>query len=174
MILPYIWCNHILNLPWCVFPSTYLCLFRRPSWLFCCLRGWSLPATTRSWIRKSRRSLASASAKRKRSGEWLSSPEPKVPTRCPPVFHSVPHPLPPYCLSGDNWAVSTTAVSPCTYRAFWEICDSLREGRKKNCVFNEIALRLSWLCLHIPIIDTINLWSASEYPVILMFGLVGF
>lgn len=46
--------------------STMYCLY------FPFLREWSQPVTTRSWIPKSRRSLGSASAKRKRNGEWLS------------------------------------------------------------------------------------------------------
>lgn len=59
------------------------------------LREWSQPATTRSWILKSRRLLGSVSAKRKRSGEWLfpslSRVKPTGPTRCPLIFHALSH-----------------------------------------------------------------------------------
>lgn len=140
------------------------CLPSLCSWRFCCLRGWSLPATTRSWIRKSRRSLASASAKRKRSGEWLFSPEPTVPTRCPLIIHAMPEPPPLYCLSNDSWAVSTSAVFPCTCRSYWEICGSFKEGKKKKSVFNEVAMSSSWLCLHALIIDMINCEECPRYP----------
>ena len=83
-------CGHLALVSPFVFSPTILTHRVRPSlWIICfpfsVLREWSLPASTRLWILKSRRLLASASAKRKRSGEWLYPPlghrAPKVPCR---------------------------------------------------------------------------------------------
>ncbi len=62
-------CFHSVSLAFCLY--------------FPFLREWSQPATTRSWILKSRRLLESVSAKRRRSGEWLSPSCPVSSQKCP-------------------------------------------------------------------------------------------
>lgn len=89
--------------------SSAFCLF------FPFLRGWSRPATTRSWILKLRRLLGSVSAKRKRSGEWLSpslsSVQPIEPTRCPLIFHALYH-LPRFIAVALTVGLSAALQSP--------------------------------------------------------------
>lgn len=110
-LVPFVFPSSLFNINTVCFHgvSSAFCLY------FPFLREWSQPATTRSWILKSRRLLGSVSAKRKRSGEWLSpslsSVQPKVPTRCPLIFHALSH-LPRFIAVALTVGLSAALQSP--------------------------------------------------------------